>query len=168
MERKLRILLILLGCALAALPAVAKNIGYQCDVDFVVFGGGTLYASDFAAANQQAQGICTSWWGFNAAQAGVHPYVYGGPNPYRFNCLKCGSFDGPQLPLPDVRTALEKALTAQPGKAIGATFGEVIGDDGASRFIYGVDIQQMDLIIRVNVDAETGEVLVPSGDPSGR
>lgn len=171
MERKSsgkvsRILLTLLVCAFAAFPADAIM---KCSGGFHRYAlGPGFYAPNLNAALTNAEVFCRQYWPTNASYSAANAYksVYPtGENTYNYECWKCSDVPLPgKLPL---GTALDIAFDVRPGMIINASTGEIDIDEDTARWVYSIDIQQADGIVRVCVDAMTGEVVAASPADAG-
>lgn len=174
MERKWswkisRILVTLLVCACAALPAAAR---VNCDGgDHRYALGSGFYAPDFNAAMAYAHQSCLWYWPNSHSYVAANGYEVvkpAGVNTYYYECWKCR---GVPLPLKQYpfALALDNALAARPGVVIGGSTGEIALDESTTLWVYNIDIEQADGIVRVCVDTQTGEIVAapPSDADAG-
>lgn len=165
-----RILLILLVCASAALPAAAKP---NCGGYVRYFNSTGFYAPHDSAATNYANDVCRSMWPssstYSAAGAFSTLFILSpGPHLYRHECWKCSTYPAPWPYTIPFDQAVAIARQVKPGEVISAGLGEIPRADGSLEYVYHVDILQGDLIVRVDVDTETGAAMAPEPtDPIG-
>ncbi|HVG10628.1 MAG TPA: PepSY domain-containing protein [Thermoanaerobaculia bacterium] len=168
--------LTLLGCALLALPAAAIPNIQPCS-SYVLYASGTIpYATiafensphgvTAATATTSGTGRCYSLWSsaLAFANAGCQTTVQDlGNGSYQYYCWKCAGAIGPVKVFPgfDAAHAIARAVDAVPGQVLNVRHHEVDVDERATVGVYDVDIVQGDAILRVRVNAETGEVTAP-------
>lgn len=179
MFKTFQIVLALLGCSLAALPVEARPVGAPPPCDKVVYSWGSVSvgpAQQYQNMVDQAGKNCLNLWpslsAYQNAQCEVRlslPYLVNNITVYNYECLKCkdARWSWPIESL-DPREAIGHALEWRPGsRPIGVTIGERETADGLFHSTYHVSLLEGDLILGVDVDAETGEVLTPqNADPS--
>jgi Peptidase propeptide and YPEB domain len=165
MERKSswkisRILFTLLVCAFAALPAAARE---ACPGGGIhsYFTSKVFYAKTYSEAVAKARKDCQSFWpnydSYFAAGC-EEGMISAGGNYYSFNCLKCSTFPLPPRLFP-FEQALDIAREVHPGVIIGGSTDEIDIDEHTTLWVYNIDIQQADEIVRVCVDTQTGEIV---------
>jgi len=168
--------LTLLGCALLALPAAAIPNIKQCS-SYALYASGTIpYATiayensphgvNAATATTSGTGRCYSLWSsaLAFANAGCQTTVQDlGNGNYQYYCWKCVGGIGPVRVFPgfDAARAIEKAVQAVPGQVLNVQHHEVDVDESTTMEVYDVDVVQGDAILRVRVNAVTGEVTAP-------
>lgn len=165
----------LLGCALLALPAAAIPNIKQCS-SYVLYASGTIPYSTIAFENSphgvntatatiSGTGRCYSLWSsaLAFANAGCQTTVQDLVNSYQYYCWKCVGGIGPVQVFPgfDAFRAIQTAVAAVPGQVLNVQHRDVDVDESTTVGVYDVDIVQGDAILRVRVNAETGEVTAP-------
>ena len=176
--------LTLLCAVLLSLPASAIPRCRQCS-GFTIYFIGFIPQAQLAAevypnppnsawATVAAAGRCYSLWSNALAYAngGCQVQVFSSGSGYTYHCLKCGDALGPVLALPPIRIdqAISRATDLVHGDVLTAQlvqFPSMVLEprDRNPSFkvvqAYEVDVFAGDQIIRVRVDAETGEATVP-------
>lgn len=163
------------GCALLALPAGALPSGSLCAAGYYTWRIGTVYGApnDVWSARYQAGDDCLHhWWQYpttgDYTNSGCHPEVVESPassGRYPYSCVCCrtvGIFGGYM----SIERASAIAITRVPGTPVGGQLGQISLEAGTTLTVYHVEIQQEGgLIVSVDVNAETGEILpLPTAD----
>lgn len=156
--KTVRILLTLLVCAFAVLPAAAVDI---CHNGWDDYAKGTVYASNGYAAKALAEKKCQSYWSdpTSYSAAGSHAVISSeGGEKYSYWCWRCKDFPWTPILIP-FEDASDIARAAYPGVVIGASRDEIALEEDMIVRVYDFDIQQADGIVRVCVDTQTGEIV---------